>query len=81
MEAGKSALAAPVAALPILETASGDLAGATEFFGMARLVMKFGGTSVGDIDRIRNVARHVRREVDHGNEVAGVGSAMAGETN
>lgn len=48
---------------------------------MARLVMKFGGTSVADIDRIRNVARHVKREVDAGNEVAVVVSAMAGRTN
>jgi aspartate kinase len=48
---------------------------------MARLVMKFGGTSVADLDRIRNVARHVQREVGAGNEVAVVVSAMAGETN
>ncbi|MGQ7794291.1 aspartate kinase [Faunimonas sp. B44] len=48
---------------------------------MARLVMKFGGTSVADLDRIRNVARHVKREVDAGHEVAVVVSAMAGETN
>ena len=48
---------------------------------MARLVMKFGGTSVADLDRIRNVAQHVKREVDAGNEVAVVVSAMAGETN
>src|ERR1700680_2330296 len=48
---------------------------------MARLVMKFGGTSVADIDRIRNVARHVKREVDAGNEAAVVVSAMAGTTN
>jgi aspartate kinase len=48
---------------------------------MARLVMKFGGTSVADLDRIRNVAAHVKREVDVGNEVAVVVSAMAGETN
>jgi aspartate kinase len=48
---------------------------------MARLVMKFGGTSVGDLDRIRNVARHVAREANAGNEVAVVVSAMAGETN
>ena len=47
---------------------------------MARLVMKFGGTSVADIDRIRNVARHVKREVDAGHEVAVVVSAMAGAT-
>src|ERR1700749_4977970 len=48
---------------------------------MARLVMKFGGTAVADIDRIRNVARHVKREVDAGHEVAVVVSAMAGTTN
>ena len=48
---------------------------------MARIVMKFGGTSVADISRIRNVARHVKREVDAGNEVAVVVSAMAGKTN
>jgi len=48
---------------------------------MARLVMKFGGTSVADTDRIRNVARHVKREVDAGHEVAVVVSAMAGVTN
>jgi len=48
---------------------------------MARLVMKFGGTSVANIDRIRNVARHVKREVDAGHEVAVVVSAMAGRTN
>ena len=48
---------------------------------MARLVMKFGGTSVADIDRIRNVARHVKREVDAGHQVAVVISAMAGTTN
>ena len=47
---------------------------------MSRLVMKFGGTSVADIDRIRNVARHVKREVDAGHEVAVVVSAMAGTT-
>ena len=48
---------------------------------MARLVMKFGGTSVADIDRIRNVACHVKREMDAGHEVAVVVSAMAGTTN
>jgi aspartate kinase len=48
---------------------------------MARLVMKFGGTSVADIERIRNVARHVKREWDAGNDVAVVVSAMAGTTN
>jgi aspartate kinase len=48
---------------------------------MGRLVMKFGGTSVADIERIRNVARHVKREVGAGHEVAVVVSAMAGTTN
>jgi aspartate kinase len=48
---------------------------------MPRLVMKFGGTSVADLDRIRNVARHVKREVDAGYDVAVVVSAMAGTTN
>src|SRR5215813_856732 len=48
---------------------------------MSRLVMKFGGTSVGDIERIRNVARHVKREVEAGHEVAVVVSAMACTTN
>jgi aspartate kinase len=48
---------------------------------MARLVLKFGGSSVADIDRIRNVAHHVKREVDAGHEVAVVVSAMSGRTN
>ena len=48
---------------------------------MGRLVMKFGGTSVADIARIRNVARHVEREVKAGNHVAVVVSAMSGTTN
>ncbi len=48
---------------------------------MAVVVMKFGGTSVANIERIRNVARHVKREVDGGNSVAVVVSAMAGVTN
>jgi len=43
--------------------------------------MKFGGTSVADLDRIRHVATLVKREVDMGNQVAVVVSAMAGETN
>jgi aspartate kinase len=48
---------------------------------MARIVMKFGGTSVADLDRIRTVAGRVKREVEAGNEVAVVVSAMAGVTN
>jgi aspartate kinase len=43
--------------------------------------MKFGGTSVANVERIRNVARHVKREVDAGNQVAVVVSAMSGATN
>ena len=49
--------------------------------GRMRLVMKFGGTSLADVGRIRNVAQRVKREVDAGNEVAVVPSAMAGTTN
>jgi len=49
--------------------------------GMSRIVQKFGGTSVADVDRIKNVARRVGREVEAGNEVAVVVSAMAGVTN
>src|SRR6476660_3111570 len=52
-----------------------------ETLALSRLVMKFGGSSVADLDRIRNVARHVRREVDAGHEVAVIVSAMAGKTN
>ena len=48
---------------------------------MARIVMKFGGTSVADLERIRNVAQRVKREVDAGNQVAVVVSAMSGVTN
>ena len=48
---------------------------------MARLVLKFGGTSVADLERIRIAARHVKREVDAGHQVAVVVSAMSGKTN
>ncbi|PHS78641.1 MAG: aspartate kinase [Rhodospirillaceae bacterium] len=48
---------------------------------MALIVMKFGGTSVGDIERIQNVAKRVKSEVDDGNQVAVVVSAMSGVTN
>ena len=48
---------------------------------MARIVQKFGGTSVADMDRIRAVAKKVKREVDAGNEVTVLLSAMAGVTN
>jgi aspartate kinase len=48
---------------------------------MALIVQKFGGTSVGDVERIQNVARRVARAHEAGNRVAVVVSAMAGETN
>jgi aspartate kinase len=48
---------------------------------LARIVMKFGGTSVATIERIRQAARHVKREVDAGNQVVVVVSAMSGKTN
>ncbi|MBL4853518.1 MAG: aspartate kinase [Robiginitomaculum sp.] len=48
---------------------------------MARIVMKFGGTSVADLDRIRHVSALVAREAEDGHEVAVVVSAMSGETN
>ena len=47
---------------------------------MARIVMKFGGTSMAGIERIRHVADLVKREAERGNQVAVVVSAMAGET-
>ena len=48
---------------------------------MARIVQKFGGTSVADVERIRNAALRVKREVDGGNQIVVVVSAMAGATN
>jgi aspartate kinase len=48
---------------------------------MALIVQKFGGTSVGNIERIKNVAQKVKREFDKGNKVVVVVSAMSGETN
>src|SRR4029078_2339791 len=48
---------------------------------LARIVVKFGGTSVATCKRISNAARHVKREVDAGHEVAVVVSAMSGKTN
>ncbi len=47
---------------------------------MARVVMKFGGTSMAGIERIRHVANLVARESERGNQLAIVVSAMAGET-
>jgi aspartate kinase len=48
---------------------------------MPRLVMKFGGTSVGDLERIQNAANKVKREVENGYDVAVIVSAMSGKTN
>lgn len=48
---------------------------------MARIVQKFGGTSVANVERIKAVAQRVKAEVDAGNEVAVILSAMSGETN
>lgn len=48
---------------------------------MALIVQKYGGTSVGNIERIKNVARRVARSYDEGNAVVVVLSAMSGETN
>ena len=47
---------------------------------MARIVMKFGGTSLADLEHVRNVAERVKDEVDRGNQVAVIVSAMAGVT-
>ena len=48
---------------------------------MSRIVMKFGGTSVADLERIRHAATRVQREVEAGHEVCVTVSAMAGATN
>lgn len=48
---------------------------------MALVVQKYGGTSVGTIERIRNVAKRVAKTFDEGNEVVVIVSAMSGETN
>ncbi len=48
---------------------------------MARIVMKFGGTTVADVTRIQNAAQRIKAEVDAGHQVAAAVSAMAGVTN
>lgn len=48
---------------------------------MQKIVQKFGGTSVGTIDRIRNVCSLINKEIKNGNQVTVVSSAMSGETN
>ena len=74
-EAGKVALDIP----PIYQGEASKPKG--EFAEiMARIVMKFGGTSMAGTERIRSVAARVKREVDAGHQVAVVVSAMAGET-
>jgi aspartate kinase len=53
----------------------------TRAAGKTRIVMKFGGTSLADVERIQAVAARVKREIDAGHEAAVVVSAMAGTTN
>ena len=48
---------------------------------MAKKVLKFGGTSVGTIDRILHVAKIIKREFDAGNKVIAVAPAMSARTN
>ena len=48
---------------------------------MAKKVLKFGGTSVGTIERIMHVAKIIKKEHDEGNEILVVVSAMSGKTN
>src|SRR6187402_853559 len=64
--------------LPLLAVAGSQAAQDRRAGGMARIVVKFGGTSVGDIDRLENVARMVQLEVERGHQVAVVVSAMSG---
>lgn len=48
---------------------------------MAKIVAKFGGTSVADVDKIKNVAKKMKKQVDEGHQLAVVVSAMSGVTN
>ena len=48
---------------------------------MLKKVLKFGGTSVGSVDRIQHVAKIIKKEYDAGNKIIVVVSAMAGQTN
>ena len=48
---------------------------------MIKKVLKFGGTSVGSIERIQHVANIIKKEHDAGNQIIAVVSAMSGETN
>src|SRR5499427_7908869 len=65
----------------LLGPVASDSTPASQEGQVSLLVLKFGGTSVADIDRIRNVAAHVKREVEAGHACAVVVSAMAGQTN
>lgn len=53
----------------------------TYLITMALIVQKYGGTSVGSLDRIRNVANRIKKLRDEGNQVVAVVSAMSGVTN
>jgi aspartate kinase len=64
-----------------MRTGSGHDNNAHHESSMPRIVQKFGGTSVANIERIKNAAARVKREVDAGSEVVVVVSAMAGATN
>ena len=48
---------------------------------MKRLVLKFGGTSVGSIEKIKTVAKIIKKRQEQGNEIIVVVSAMSGVTN
>ena len=48
---------------------------------MKKLVLKFGGTSVGSVEKIKNVAKIIKKRHSEGNQIIVVVSAMAGETN
>src|SRR5687768_10055917 len=75
-------LCGPLVACPRLSSNTPPaLAGGSPGTLLARLVVKFGGTSVANVERIRQAARHVKREVNAGHQVAVVVSAMSGKTN
>src|SRR5207248_10427882 len=76
--ARKREQAVPIETLPPLRYCSGTSMPGS---GKALVVQKYGGTSVGDVERIRNVARRALAAKKAGNDVVVVVSAMAGETN
>src|SRR5690606_32840668 len=59
----------------------GALRGIRQFFDMALIVQKFGGTSVGTVERIQQVAEKVKKFRENGDDIVVVVSAMSGETN